>query len=208
MNSRRHLPLSASEGARRDRGNPPRSHRRRAIPTTSEGKAAQFVIDDPPRQRLRALAKQFRRGAAEQQKARGLSRAVRQHSQDGEQLRPALYFINNDQAMKALESQRGVRQAGQIVGVFEIEEGGRTPAAGCNLAGQRGLAHLARAHDGHYRMASQQPLQRGILSLALEHALQRTLKSRTLQSNFQGRQSAAHNLRHVAERLAQNAGSM
>ena len=78
-------------------------------------------------------------------KRAGVVRAIRQHSQEREEVRLALNLVNDHQAGKLAERVAGSFQAGQIQRVFEVEVGLR---AGGERLGQGGFAALARAEQG------------------------------------------------------------
>ena len=126
------------------------------------------------------------RGAAEDEEARGVPGPVGQHAEQREEIRPPLDLVDDDEAPQGLEREAGVREPCDVRGILEVEERGRPSTALHDVAGQGGLADLARAQDPHDRVAQKQ------VANAVDVADPRevhTSHSRLLVSNFQGRHS-------------------
>jgi hypothetical protein len=105
------------------------------------------MVDEASRQTLRALAQQFRRGAAQDEKARRFVRPVHENPQNREQVGNSLDLVDDDQSAQRLQGQHGVGQAGLILRILQVDV---LHVSGPNLrqaAGQRRLANLSGA-DG------------------------------------------------------------
>ena len=90
-------------------------------------------------------------------KRAGRVRAIRQDSQQGEQVRPALNLVDDHEPREWAERLPRRLQAGQIQGVFEIEIG-VSPRG--QFSGQGGLAALAGTEQG-----SDPEMSEGVLDL-------------------------------------------
>ena len=121
-----------------------------------EREAAELVVGDAAGEGLRGLAQQVGRGAAEDEEAGGVPGPVGEHAEQGEEIRPPLDLVDDDETPQGLEREAGVGEPGDVGGILEVEEGGRSPTALHDVAGQSGLADLARAQDPHDRVAQQQ----------------------------------------------------
>jgi hypothetical protein len=94
---------------------------------------------------------------------------VRQDSQDGEKTWESLNLVNDDESLKILKREHGIRESGGIFRIFGIKEEDRfTPLLGQH-AGQGGLAHLARANDTDYTVPPDQFVEYGEFLFSFNH---------------------------------------
>ena len=164
MKSRRQSKLSRPDRARKDRGNPPRSHNcsSRFTPTSS--------IENPPsswKARRPASDSDVCCSSSGVALPRTRNRAgerdpVGEHAKHREQPGEPLDLIEDDEAPQRPEGERGVCQARQIGRVLQVEGGGVTRPRPEDVGGERRLAHLPRAenrHDGRPREQLAHPLK-------------------------------------------------
>ena len=124
--------------------------------------AAELMERHPPGERFGGLAQQFRRRAAEHEETGRRARAVGQHPQHGEHVGQALDFIEDDEAPQRAQFQAGVGQPGEVLGILEVEPGGRAAARGDELTGEGRLPDLPGAEqrdDGKLSQQQRQPAQ-------------------------------------------------
>jgi len=122
----------------------------------------------PSRQRLGRLPEQVGARAAEDQKPCGQRAPVGQDAQEREEVGPALDFINDDHATQRPQGRHRLGQAGEASRIFQVEVSrgiGRY-----DLTGNRGLARLARPHQGGDPAAFQRGADRGQPASPLDHA--------------------------------------
>jgi hypothetical protein len=113
--------------------------------------------DHPPGKALGRLFKQFRRGTAKNQKACRYILAVRQHPQQGKNIRAQLDFVQHHQPCKLPQSKGRVGKASLIVWIFQIKVTYRTIPSSRKLARKRCLANLPRAKNSHDREIGKLP---------------------------------------------------
>ena len=119
--------------------------------------AGEFVVDDAPRQALRRLPQQVRGSAAQDHVSRGVVGVVQQDAKNRKEIGPRLDLVQHDQAAQGTQRQLRLGQAGQMLGVLQVEPGDRSRMSLRHLACQGGLAHLAGAEDGDRRMLVEVP---------------------------------------------------
>ena len=137
-------------------------------PHLRQEEGGQFEVADAAGQGFGTLAEQFRRGGPEHQQLAIPLAGVQHGAQHGKQLRCPLDFIQADQSSR-VGGEKGLRvaQAGQVGRTFQIQVP-RRGKAGQNLAGEGGLATLARPEDGHRRELAE-PLLNPALKQTQKH---------------------------------------
>ena len=116
-----------------------------------QGEARKLVVGDPAGQGLGASSDEIGRGAAQDEKASRPARAVGQHAEHREEVRPALELVDDGEASERTQREHRVAQAGEVGWIFEIEVGCRPLQRSCQRPRERGLADLARPQEPHYR---------------------------------------------------------
>lgn len=111
---------------------------------------------NPTGEGLGRLSQQFRRGAAENQKAGWQRLAIGEHPQQRKQVGPALDLVNDHYSPERTQYRVRLVEAGQARGIFEIEVVKRF--CRYELAHQRGLTALARPQKRHHAAALQSGL--------------------------------------------------
>ena len=169
-NARRHAAASASVPARNDRGNPPRIQSRgiRAAPTSATCKPVSSTYSMRPASDSALCRNRPGAGAAEHKEPRRVAVPIGQYPQHRKQIGPVLHLVDDDDAGEVLERGQPLIQPGQTDRIFEVEVVGRVD--GNQLAGQRGLAALARPDDGD---------DGGTAERLLDHGLRRAGNQRT-----------------------------
>jgi hypothetical protein len=106
------------------------------------------------------------RGAAENESA--LAFAVNEDSQDRKKIRPPLNLVDDDDACQRSERRQRLREARQASRILEIEipDGAR----GDESPGQRRLAALSRANQGHDAAPLQRTTDLGEQGGAIDHS--------------------------------------
>ena len=170
--ARRQSALTSIEGARNDRGKPPRSQRSSPAPapTSSSARPVKLVVDDPPREGLRGLAEQVGRSAAEDQVPSLRLRAIDEDAEDREEVRTPLDLVDDHQALQMAEGELGLIKACEVVRVLQVVASGETLATVYDLPRERSLAHLPSAEKRDYRMVGEQVLDAIEVALARDHA--------------------------------------
>ena len=135
----------------------------------SQAKALQIHGLQSAGQGLRRLLEKRGRNAAENQKTRWQRLAIGQHAQECKELRPALDFIDHDDAFERAQSGIRLGQAGHAPRVLEIEIIERL--RGHKLPGQRRLAALTRTEQRHDSAAPQGRAHDVGIGFAIDHAL-------------------------------------
>lgn len=97
------------------------------------------------------MVEQVRAGAAEQQEAASSRLAVGQHTQGGEEIRPSLYLVENDESGEVAQREMGIGEAGKVGGRFEIVPMHLSSERSCHRQGEGGLADLPSSENRHYR---------------------------------------------------------
>ena len=128
------------------------------------------MIRNPAGQTLRGLPQQGGAGASKNQESSRVPGPIHQHAQNGKQLLAALDFVDDDQAAQGFESELGVGKLSLVGGILKIEDGNRTTGILDEKAGQRGLSHLARAHDRHHGKVIEQGPQGGFVPGSINHS--------------------------------------
>ena len=141
---------SAARGARRCQI---RSREAAAQPETLQVihlghvETVELVERDAAGERLGGLPQQVGRGAPEDQEAGRRPGAIGKHTQQLEDAGQPVDLIQDHQAAKGPELESGIFQPGKIDGVFEIEPGHGVAVHRRQLAGEGGLADLARTQQ-------------------------------------------------------------
>ena len=184
--SRRHAALSTVERA----VNRPRESAAQPGPIQRgdadlvQRQARQLVEGDAAGQRLRALAEQLRRGAAEHEEPGRPARPVGEDTKRRKQIRPSLDLVEHDEAPEVAERQFRIGQPGHVGGPLEVEHGGARRRRG-DLPGERRLADLPRAEERHHGIAGQQPPDGVDVRRSGNHVVHNTMKFGRDSSNFQ-----------------------
>ena len=124
--------------------------------------AVELMERHPPGQRLRGLAEQLRRRAAEHKKPGRRQRPVGQYTQQGKNIGQPLDLVEDNQAAQRSQFEAGVDQPGEIDGILEVEPRGRPTAPRHELTGEGGLPDLPGAKkgdDGRLPQEQGQPTQ-------------------------------------------------
>ena len=119
-----------------------------------ERESAELHEADPSRERLGRLPKQLRRCAPEHEKARRYGSSIREDAQDRKEIGVALNLVDDDETAQALERGHGLRQAGGVAGVLEVES--LTLALREDLRRKRRFARLSRAEQRDDRARAQE----------------------------------------------------
>lgn len=89
-----------------------------------EPEAAEFGIGDPSSKGFGRVLRQFWRSGPDHQITGGGRRLISQHAQHGEQIGTTLDLVDHDQSLPPAQRQHRIRQAGLIVRILQIIEGG------------------------------------------------------------------------------------
>ena len=107
---------------------------------------------EPARQRFGPLAQEIGRGASEDQVASSCGRAVHQNPQHGEEVRPALHLVDDDEPVERAERKLRLLEASEIIGIFQVEARDRAGPAFREHPGESRLPDLARSEDCDQRV--------------------------------------------------------
>lgn len=124
-----------------------------------QSEAADLVEGDAAGQRLGRLLQQGGTGAAEDEEAGRRARPVGEDAQQGEDLRPPLDLVEDDESAQRPQVPSGLPEASDVGRILQIEEG-RAAIAACDRARQGRLSDLTQAEDRDDRESSQQPAHR------------------------------------------------
>jgi len=80
----------------------------------TQGKACHVNEGHAAGEAVAALLEELRRGAAEDKKTRGRRRAVGKHTEQGEEVGPALDLVEDDQPLQRAQGQFWIAETGQI----------------------------------------------------------------------------------------------
>jgi len=83
-------------------------------------------------------------------------RPVHEHPQSAVEIRTALYFVEDDQPAQSFQGQHGIRESGEALVIFEIEEGDGFSSSLCDQPRQSGFACLPGAEDSYHGMPLEQ----------------------------------------------------
>lgn len=95
-------------------------------------------------------------------------------------------MVSSPNPSQEAQRERRLTEAGEVDWVLEIEDRGRLAPAGLDPPGKSRLAHLARAEDGHDRMAGEQQLHAAEVKRAVDDATKSALKIERWALDFQG----------------------
>ena len=144
----------------------------------TEAEGRKLVVGDASRERFRRLPEQFRSGAAQNEKVRGVVGPVHEDSQQAKEPFLALDLVDDHEPPERFERELGIGKRRLVRRVFEVEEGDRPPLAADQGAGERRLSDLPRADETDNRKHPQQVPDGRFVSDTREHGRQYTGKSK------------------------------
>jgi len=112
---------------------------------------------------------------------RRLGEPVGQDSQDGEQLRPALHFVNHNEAVQTFQCCFRLLQAREAHGIFQIKVIGGIYRD--KFSGDGGFATLSWANEGHDPATPERHLN-GVLDLRTENHTLECHEKQTVDIQF------------------------
>jgi hypothetical protein len=134
-----------------------------------EGKAVELMEGDPAGEGFRALTKEIRRSASEDEKASLGLWTIHEYTKHRKQIGSTLNLVNDDESVERSECKLRLRETGEVVLIFKIEPYGGLRATFHQLAREGRLAHLPRSKKGDDGVSFQQVLDRPEMAFSTDH---------------------------------------